>query len=247
MSIRQWLFAECRGLLDLLFPPACPLCDADLIPAAAATFCPDCVAGIRPLTSPCCPRCALPYLTEDGCDHLCEACLRDPPPFLRVAAIGLYEQNLRLAVQRFKYEGAIVLDRTLGRLLADAVEQHHDFCPDLLIPVPLHHTRLRERTYNQSLLLARVLGRRWQLPVPARLLVRNRPTPPQQGLKADVRRQNLRGAFSLHRQLNGERVLLIDDVLTTGATARECSRVLLDGGAVEVRVAVLARASRHHL
>jgi predicted amidophosphoribosyltransferase len=85
------------------------------------------------------------------------------------------------------------------------------------------------------------------LPIPPRLLVRNRPTPPQQGLKAAVRRQNLKGAFTLNRKLNGERVLLIDDVVTTGATVRECSRVLLEGGAGEVVVAVLARARRHHV
>jgi len=106
--------------------------------------------------------------------------------------------------------------------------------------------RLRERTYNQSLLLARVLGRHWQLPVASRLLLRSRPTLPQQGLPAEERRRNLRGAFALRRELEGERVLLLDDVLTTGATARECARVLLAGGAGEVAVAVLGRARRNH-
>lgn len=247
MSVRQWLYAEFCGLLDLLFPPACPLCGSDFAARSPHFFCPDCLSGVRPITSPCCPRCALPFATEDGSDHLCESCLRDEPPFSRVAALGIYEESLRLAVQRFKYEGAIVLDRPLGGLLAASLERDDAFRPDLLIPVPLHRSRLRERTYNQSLLLARVLGRRWRLPVPARLLVRVRPTPQQQGLKADVRRQNLKGAFALKRKLRGERVLLIDDVVTTGATVRECSRVLMEGGAGEVTVAVLARARRHHL
>jgi ComF family protein len=247
MSICQWLHDEFRGLLGLLFPPACPLCGSDLAADSPVSFCTDCLTGIHPLTSPCCPRCALPYATEDGSDHLCESCLRADPPFSRVDAIGIYEENLRTAVQRFKYEGAIVLDRSLGGLLAAVLERTGASRPDLLIPVPLHPSRLRERTYNQALLLARVLGRRWRLQVPARLLVRNRPTPPQQGLKAEVRRQNLKGAFTLNRKLNGERVLLIDDVVTTGATVRECSRVLLEGGAGEVVVAVLARARRHHI
>jgi ComF family protein len=153
---------------------------------------------------------------------------------------------LRAAVQRFKYEGAIVLDRPLAGLLAKVLEEDA-LRPDLIIPVPLHYSRLRERTYNQALLLARVLGRRWRLPVLPRLLVRSRPTPQQQGLKAEVRRKNLKGAFALNRKLNGERVLLIDDVVTTGATVRECSRVLIEGGAGEVSVAVLARARRHHV
>jgi ComF family protein len=242
----SWLRAESRGLLDLLFPPACPLCGSDFATHSPVIFCSECLAGIHPLTSPCCPRCALPFATEDGSDHLCESCLRTEPPFSRVAAIGTYEESLRVAVQRFKYEGAIVLDRPLGSLLAAVLEQDDTFRPDLLIPVPLHPARLRERTYNQALLLARILGRRWRLPVPPLLLVRIRPTPPQQGLKAEVRQQNLKGAFALRRSLHGERVLLIDDVLTTGATVRECSRVLLAGGAGEVRVAVLARARRHH-
>lgn len=247
MLVWPWLRSEFRGLLDLLFPPACPLCGSESGGRSPYFFCPDCLAGVHPPTSPCCPRCALPYATEEGSDHLCESCLREAPPFSRVVALGIYEETLRTAVQRFKYEGAIVLDRPLGGLLAAVLERDGAFRPDLLIPVPLHRSRLRERTYNQALLLAGVLGRRWRLTVPARLLVRIRPTLQQQGLKAEVRRQNLKGAFALTRKLNGERVLLIDDVVTTGATVRECSRVLVEGGAGEVVVAVLGRARRHHL
>lgn len=246
MSVCLWLQTEFRGLFDLLLPPACPLCGSESGGRSPFFFCPACLSGIHPIGSSCCPRCALPYPTEEGSDHLCESCLRDTPPFSRVVALGIYEETLRTAVQRFKYEGAIVLDRPLAELLAAVLESDGAPRPDLLIPVPLHYSRLRERTYNQALLLARVLGRRWRLPVPPRLLVRSRPTPQQQGLKAEVRRQNLKGAFAMNRKLNGERVLLIDDVVTTGATVRECSRVLLEGGAGEVVVAVLARARRYH-
>lgn len=247
MSVREWLRAELFGLFNLLFPPACSLCGADLDVGSLQLFCPDCLAGIRPLTSPCCPRCSLPYLTDAGTDHLCEACLRESPPFSGVMAAGVYERTLRLAVHHFKYRGTIGLDRPLGLLLALALEQKGTELPDLVIPVPLHRSRLRERTFNQSLLLARVVGRQLGVPVAARLLVRSRPTPPQQGLKAEIRHRNLKGAFALRKSLSGERVLLVDDVLTTGATARECSKVLLEGGAEEVRVAVLARAGRNHL
>jgi ComF family protein len=163
-----------------------------------------------------------------------------------VAAAGLYQEGLREAVHRFKFRGDLGLDRPLGELLAEALsgQAAPGWRPDLVVPVPLHRRRLAERTYNQSLLLARAVARSWRVPVPARLLLRTRATPPQQGLSAEERRRNLRGAFALRQPLGGERVLLVDDVLTTGATARECARVLRDGGAGEVAVAVLARACR---
>ena len=235
----------CRSLADLLnllLPPACPLCRRESVRPG---ICSDCAAGIHPVASPCCPRCALPYPAEEGTDHLCEPCLRKAPSFARVRAAGVYEQTLRQAVHHFKYRGAVDLDRPLGKLLVAATKEPKSTPrPDLLVPVPLHKSRMRERTYNQSLLLAKALGKEWRLPVSARLLVRTRETLPQQGLNAQLRRDNMKGAFALSAPLAGERILLIDDVLTTGATANECSRVLLEGGAAEVVVAVLGRARR---
>jgi ComF family protein len=132
-------------------------------------------------------------------------------------------------------------------MLAEALRPLCDeWRPDLLVPVPLHPRRLRQRSYNQALLLARELGRNLSLPVASRLLQRRHPTPPQRGLSARVRFHNLRGAFALERPLAGERILLVDDVMTTGATTSECTRTLLAGGGGEVAVAVLGRARRHH-
>ncbi len=242
---RLWPFLrrELLGLLELCLPAVCPLCHEPL--AATEPFCAACLASLAPLTSPCCPRCNLPFVGVDGSDHLCLSCLHTPPPFAWARAAGRYDDVLSLAVQRFKYQGDFNLDKPLARLLHDALRQTlHDFRPDLLVAVPLHPTRLRHRSYNQALLLARSLGRRMQVPAPARLLLRTRPTPPQIGLKALERRRNLRGAFAVCGDLAGERILLIDDVMTTGATARECSRTLLEAGAGEVAVAVLARAAR---
>jgi ComF family protein len=119
------------------------------------------------------------------------------------------------------------------------------FRPELILPVPLHVQRLRQRGYNQSLLLARQLGKRWKIPVAPRRLIRTRPTTPQQELPLTVRQQNLRTAFALTTPLHGETVLLVDDVMTTGATVRECAQVLKSGGAGEIVVAVLGRAPRH--
>jgi ComF family protein len=246
MPLLRVLRRELTGFFELFFPPACSLCGVLLEKNGNPFFCSACLAGMKPVLSPRCPRCLLPYPGADGHDHLCQDCLLGPPPFSSVTSVALYEDSLRQAVQRFKYRGAFSLDRPLGRLLAAALETGPaDGHPDLLVPVPLHASRLRRRGYNQSLLLARVLARRWRVPVPARLLVRTRSTVPQQGLKAAERRRNLKGAFRVRKPLDGETVLLVDDVMTTGATARECSRVLLEAGAARVEVAVLGRARLH--
>lgn len=240
-SLWQFLRRELIGLTDLCFPPVCPLCRQAL--QASELFCSACSEAIIPVVSPRCPRCDLPFGAADGGDHLCQSCLQDPPPFLWAKSVGLYDGTLRRAVRKFKYEGDFNLDRPLASLMKDALQGPlDDFRPDLLLPVPLHVDRLRQRSYNQALLLASFLGRSRQLPVASRLLLRTRPTPPQIGFKAPQRRRNLRGAFALSRPLQGERVLLVDDVMTTAATARECSRTLLDGGASAVAVAILARA-----
>ncbi len=242
-TLRQHLCS----LVDLFLPAACPFCGTPLGEGDHATLCNDCLSGIAPLPQARCPLCALPYITEHGTAHLCGDCLSKPPPFSRVDALGIYDGVLRSAIHRFKYQGAISLDQPLAGLLRQTLEERTDFSPpELIVPVPLHFSRLRERTYNQALLLARKLGRHWGTPTAARRLLRTRPSEAQQGLSASERQLNLKEAFALSAPLQGERVLLIDDVMTTGATAKECSRTLLCGGASEVTVAVLARAPRHH-
>lgn len=246
VDFSRLLRRELTGLFDLLLPAACPLCSRLLGPSPHPPFCRSCLAALLLPSPPCCPRCALPYPTEGGTDHHCEACLRQPPPFERIYPLGEYGGPLREAITAFKYHGRLDLDRPLGRLLANRLREMakpDDF--DLILPVPLHPQRLRQRSYNQSLLLARVLSRELKRPLQSRRLRRIRPTPPQQGLSAALRQANLRRAFALAEPLRGEHVLLIDDVVTTTATARECSRVLLDGGAAAVTLAVLARAGRH--
>jgi ComF family protein len=149
---------------------------------------------------------------------------------------------LQEAVQRSKYHGQLPLERPLGILLATTVLAGGGRRPDLLVPVPLHRHRLRERGYNQSLQLARQLGRQLKVPVEPRLLRRIRMTTSQQGLDAVARNSNLRGAFAVTAQLAGRHLLLVDDVMTTGSTARECAGVLRQAGAASVEVAVVGRA-----
>ena len=240
MRLAAWLTEAARELLDLFLPPACPLCSRLLPPGPGTVFCPVCREEIPPLPVPCCSRCALPFATAGGHEHLCAGCLGEKDPaFSRVQAAGLYHGLLRTAVQRFKYSGTVHLDHALGALLASRLDPGP---AQLLVPVPLHPTRLRQRSYNQSLLLARCLGRRFDLPVAANLLQRTRATPSQLGLPARVRRRNLKGAFALNHAPGPLNILLVDDVMTTGSTARECSLTLLEGGALRVEVAVVARA-----
>ena len=241
MSAFRALRSTVCDLLDFLLPATCPLCFKPLESGAGTGFCTDCQQRIPPLPVASCRRCALPYPADLCDDHLCGICLAEHnPPFERVLAAGIYDEALREAIHRFKYRGKINLDRPLANLLKTRLSGLEP--PDLVMPVPLHDRRLRQRTYNQSALLARLLAKSLDRPLEQRQLVRHRDTPQQQGQSAAERKLNLKNAFAMNRPLSGETVLLVDDVLTTGATVRECCRVLLGNGAGKVTVAVLARA-----
>lgn len=247
MALLTYLKSELSGLFDLLLPPICAFCRAEVPALSPAGICPNCLTQLLPLPAARCPRCALPYPTEAGSPHLCEACLRRPPAFSGVVAVGVFQDLLRESLHHFKYEQGIHLDHPLGTLLAQRLATDApEFRSELILPVPLHPRRLRERGYNQSLLLARRLGKDLRVATEPRRLRRIRPTPPQQGLSLAARQRNLRGAFALTMPLHGEKILLIDDVMTTGATLRECAQVLKSGGSGEILVAVLARAPRHY-
>jgi ComF family protein len=228
------------GFVELLLPPACPLCLKSFPPGWNEPFCAACLKGFLPLPAARCPRCALPFQTQSSVAHLCERCSRSSPPFSAVYCLGLYRQTLRQAVQQFKFQQRIGLDRPLAQLLLKELPRERGF--DLLVPVPLHPRRLRDRSYNQALLLSRELGRYCKRSVADRLLVRCQQTDAQHLLSAKLREANMCDAFRLQGRLLGERILLVDDVMTTGATVSACSRELLRGGAGEVHVAVVGRA-----
>ncbi|MFK5925438.1 MAG: double zinc ribbon domain-containing protein, partial [Desulfuromusa sp.] len=148
-GIRQLLLL----LFKQFFPPACPLCGHTFPSAAGNEFCPDCLVGFKPLPDAHCPLCSLPFTGKSNSSHLCGRCIKHPPAYAKVYAVGFYDQSLRHAIHQFKFNHKVGLDRSLGKLLEKIVDKNLKF--DLVVPVPLHRNRLQQRGYNQALLLAR--------------------------------------------------------------------------------------------
>ena len=239
-----WIGHQVNGLADFLFPPACPVCHGPLVALQSnPDFCNLCSDEICFLPSGRCSCCAVPFNATSSSSHLCTDCLKQRPLFSSVFAAGVYSGSLKLALQKFKYAGAVNLDRPLAKLLLAQIPV--DTRHDLIVPVPLHVARLRQRGYNQSLLLAKVLADNLHVFLGQEILQRGIDSPHQQGLNARQRAKNLQGAFFGTCRLDGRTVLLVDDVMTTGATVAACSQILKRLGANDVNVAVIARAPRH--
>lgn len=240
------MWTRCRqaftATLELLLPPDCLLCAQPLTSSSSTNLCPDCFSQVTPIGAGHCTCCAQPFRSPSS-NHLCGICLQQPPDFSVVHAAGLYQGTIKEAVQRLKYRGQLTLAKPLsGLVLTSLTEQDKTFIPDKIIPVPLHIKRLRKRGYNQALEIARPIAKSLNVPLDVKMLQRARNTPHQQGLSAKDRRKNLRNAFTLTRMPAAEKILLIDDVMTTGETLRECSRTLMNSGAQEIRAAVAGRA-----
>jgi ComF family protein len=244
-SKSRGVWALARALLDLPFPPTCILCGA---PAETGRdLCAGCAAEL-PVLGLACVRCALPLpaaavagSSDDSDGPLCGGCRRKPPPFLRAHAAFRYEQPLPALVAGFKFNGRLNTLRLMGQLLADALDGAAVDAPQTIIPVPLHTRRLRQRGYDQALELARIVGRRLEVPVATAACVRTRATPPQTSLEGKARQQNLRGAFRATADLTGAHVALLDDVVTTTSTVAEVAHTLRRAGATRVDVWCLAR------
>ena len=232
-------------LADLLFPLSCKVCGVDIRSGETPGLCEGCWSTIRFLDGPCCPRCGKPFASDAALshspDHQCGDCREKPPKYDRAISAAIYETALAEAIHLFKYSKKTNWSRPLGRLLLKRVSDFGKL--DMILPVPLHTKRLRQREFNQSLLLAREVSLATGLLLQVDNLRRVRWTQPQIELNGEERRKNVRRAFEVRwpDQVEDRCVLLIDDVLTTGATVNECARVLKRAGAKSVNVLTLAR------
>lgn len=234
-----------RDLADVLFPPRCQSCRRVAEKLANDLFCGACEEKINYLRSPLCPACGAPFAGSEGTDHLCGDCLISPQPFTVARSAAAFEGILLEAIHAFKYRHRTGLGRGLGKILTgDSYARMELQGYTMIMPVPLHVRRLRERGFNQSLILAKVFSKRFSIPLDFVTLRRERDTPPQTMMGRKERQANIKGAFGVaHKERVGkQRVLLIDDVYTTGSTLAECARVLLNNGAAQVGVLTLARA-----
>jgi ComF family protein len=233
------------GALDALLPPRCLACGGSV--DRQGGLCPGCWGGLSFIVAPFCACCGLPFEFAVEGESLCGACAAEPPPYGRARAVLVYDDGSRPLVLGFKHGDRTHAARSFGLWLARAgAELLAD--ADLLVPVPLHRWRLFRRRYNQAALLALSVGRQAGIRVVPDLLVRRRATASQGGLDRASRKRNVTGAFRLRRGAEpvvaGRRLLLVDDVLTTGATLTECAKILRRAGAARVDVLTLARVVR---
>jgi ComF family protein len=231
-------------ILLFIYPPTCAGCGEPVSPTEPLEFCPSCRESLDLVRGPSCPTCGIPLSPEAPGGYECGSCLEGLYRFDRARSAGTYRGLLREVIHRFKYDGHISLARPLAQLLLPAARELralHEI--DVVLPVPLHPRRLRERGFNQAALLARRIGGSLKIPVEYRALWRLRWTEPQIGLTSRERAENVRGAFGLTKKelVRDRTVLLVDDVFTTGETVDQCVRELKRGGAREVVVVTVAR------
>ncbi|MFZ2995277.1 double zinc ribbon domain-containing protein [Sphingobium sp.] len=241
MSLPLLLKATFRPILDYALPPRCPGCGA--IVGEDHGFCLTCWSGMEFLGEPCCARCGVPFEHDMGAGAECGACLADPPPFDSARAVLAYGDVARTVALRLKYGRRIGLARLIARQMVRHVGDV-DGDPPVIVPVPLHRWRLWGRGFNQSALIADHLGRLTGLAVDRHGLQRVRRTQPLRGMNGKARAKAVQGAFALAQGhgLKGRRVVLVDDVHTSGATAAACARILRRGGVTDIRLLCWARA-----
>ncbi len=225
-----------QKLLDLLFPPRCPACKR-----SGQILCPTCLATIQPIPAPFCTRCSAPLSPQGQCPQ----CSYHRPAMSGLRVASVYQGALRSSIHALKYQGNRRLAAPLGALLAQAYTSY-GMQADLLVPVPLHTDREKERGYNQAQLLALECAQHLTLPLNTQLVARTRPTLVQAHLTASERQQNVSGAFACpagdatQRLLARKVIVIIDDVCTTGATLEACAAPLFAAGARAVWGLVLA-------
>lgn len=237
-----------EGLFATLFPAECRLCNDPLLAMSRLPVCDACLAKIQSFNSAVCAHCG--EILTIGNAQVCTACVQASPPFVAALAIGPYDGALRGVIHLLKYNSVRPAAQMLGRELAKVLAENSSKIGDnpLILPVPLHRAKDRDRGFNQAEEIANAVKKATGFAIDRHVLVRKRPTVSQTGMTAHQRRENVRGAFVLRKRglnvVKGRNIVLIDDVMTTGATAAECTRVLLRAGAKQVLVATAARVTR---
>lgn len=235
-----------RALLDTILPPVCHMCRSFIPNAGTLHICPTCRDSLPLVSSPLCSVCGIPF-TGTGNDHQCGACLLHPPHFDTARAHVLYEGPVRDLIHSFKYDRRTHLRYPLALLTLEGLGDFlAEQSPQLIVPVPLHRFRLRQRGFNQAVLLGNTLSRHLSLPLLPDALARTRHTEPQIKLAATERRSNVKGAFAVKKpdRIAGKRILLLDDIMTTGSTLDECAKELKNAGAEAVIAVTIARTAR---
>lgn len=234
--IRQLITMAARSALDFALPPRCAGCGT--IVGEVHSFCAECWKTVDFLGHSGCSACGLPLQATESA--LCGACLARPPRISRTRAAVAYDELARSLAIRLKYGRKVAIARTMARYMAPLVGDEGE---RLLVPVPLHRSRLWRRGFNQSALVAHELSRRLGIPADAMALRRVRRTPPLKGMSPQQRRRTVAGAFRVRDPgaLAGKTVILVDDVLTTGSTAEACARTLKRAGAARIELVSWAR------
>ncbi len=240
-----------KQLREIIYPPRCVICGDFLWQAPfdaenmAGAVCGNCTSGFSAIAPPFCTICGIPFGSDTNENHPCEDCLRTRPRYQAASAPYRYEGPLLDAILKLKYGRKTFVADVLGPLLADFTESRFTLKePFITMPVPLHKKRLRERGFNQSMLLAKQVATHLNGRLDPFALVRVKATIPQTKLSKEARRRNVRKAFDLKHtdRVRGKNILLVDDVSTTGNTLNECAGVLVAGGAKAVFCVTLAKA-----
>jgi ComF family protein len=244
-KIKRIISRTGHSFLDLLFPPRCHICDRGMAVQRQSCICADCFSQLDFIKSPLCISCGCQFEIFTGAkDHYCGDCLQDMPSFDTARSLLKYRSPLPGLLHRLKYRADSSVIGAIEAILTHNPKIWEQGKCELIIPVPLHAERLRQRGFNQSQLLARLAFSGFQEKIAINLLVRAKNTTSQTGLSGLERRRNLKDAFFVTStgMVEGRSVWLVDDVFTTGTTVSECSKILKKNGASEVHVWTLARA-----
>ncbi len=231
-------------LVNLLYPPACAACSKSITSQDSARhLCAECSSDITPISSPLCPLCGIPFTSRAGNDHVCGSCIKRRPVFDSARALFQYEGTIRKLIHRIKFNADSNALRVLSQMAGDLLQCSDFTAYSSVVPIPLHISRLRERGYNQAVVLVRRIFPSEM--VKTDLLERVKATRPQMELSSESRKKNVQGAFRLRAgrtdAVKGNAILLFDDIITTGSTAESAAAVLKRAGASRVDVMAIAR------